>query len=115
MFANRLVARRSSQARDLPRASRTRAPEASQQAKGTRGRFGGNPYLFLGRRPFLEAHVRGYIVTQHRAGRPLSSILDDAYVRRLGSESFVWKVVQDPRTIAALKRDVRAAIQRCAP
>jgi hypothetical protein len=72
-----------------------------------------NPYLFLGRRPFREAHLRGYIVAQHRAGRPLSSIVDDPYVRRLGSESFFWNVVQDPRTIAALDRDVRAAIERC--
>src|SRR5581483_3566208 len=48
--------------------------------------FRGNPYLFLGPRPFREAHLRGYIIAQHRRGRPLSSILDDPYVRRLGSE-----------------------------
>lgn len=79
------------------------------------GGFRGNPYLFFGRRPFREAHLRGYIVTQHRAGRPLSSILDDPYVRRLGSERLVWRVVQDPRTIAALERDVREAIERFMP
>lgn len=87
------------------RATRVGEPERSW--------FAGNPYLFLGRWPFREAHLRGYIVAEHRAGRPLSSIVEDPYVRRLGSESFFWKVVQDPRTIAALGRDVHAAIERC--
>jgi hypothetical protein len=75
--------------------------------------FRGNPYLFLGGRPFREARLRSYIVSQHRAGRPLVSILGDPYVRRCGSESFCWGVVQDPRTIEALERDVREAIERC--
>jgi hypothetical protein len=66
--------------------------------------FRGNPYLFLGGRPFREARLRSYIVSQHRAGRPLASIL---------GESFCWRVVQDPRTIEALERDVREAIERC--
>jgi len=82
---------------------------------GSGSRFRGNPYLFLGPRPFREAHLRGYIVAQHRRGRPLSAILDDPYVRRLGSERFVWRVVQDARTIRALERDVREAIERFAP
>jgi hypothetical protein len=78
-------------------------------------RFAGNPYLFLGRRPFREARLRSYIVSQHRAGRPLSAILADPYIRRCGSESFCWRVIQDPRTIKALERDVREAIERCSP
>jgi hypothetical protein len=85
--------------------------DSRQRGSGLRG----NPYLLFGRRPFREAHVRGYIVAQHRAGRPLSSILDDPYLRRLGSERLVWRVVQDPRTIAALEQDVRQAIERCMP
>ena len=78
-------------------------------------RFGGNPYLFLGRRPFREARLRSYIISQHRAGRPLSAILADPYVRRCGSESFCWRVLEDPRTIEALERDVCEAIGRCVP
>jgi hypothetical protein len=77
--------------------------------------FRGNPYLFLGRRPFREARLRSYIVSQHRAGRPLSSILVDPYVRRCGSESLCWRVLQDPETIEALDRDVREAIEGCSP
>jgi hypothetical protein len=75
----------------------------------------GNPYLFLGPRPFREARLRSYIVAQHRAGRPLSAIMADPYVRRCGSESLCWRVLVDRRTIAALERDVCASIERCAP
>jgi hypothetical protein len=75
----------------------------------------GNPYLFLGPRPFREARLRSYIVSQHRAGRPLAAILGDPYLRRCGSESFCWRVIQDPRTIRALERNVREAIERCSP
>ncbi|HEX5247536.1 MAG TPA: hypothetical protein VFW41_10450 [Gaiellaceae bacterium] len=78
-------------------------------------RFAGNPYIFLGRQPFREARLRGYIAAQHRAGRSLSAIVDDLYVRRCGGESLYWRVVQDPRTIQALERDVRDAIERCDP
>jgi hypothetical protein len=78
-------------------------------------RFAGNPYLFLGRRPFREARLRSYIVNQHRAGRRLSAILTDPYIQRCGGASLFWRVVQDPRTIEALERDVREAIERCVP
>jgi hypothetical protein len=90
-------------------------PQRGSREKSVRTRFAGNPYLFLGRRPFREARLRSYIISQHRAGRPLSAILADPYVRRCGSESLCWRVVEDPRTIEALKRDVRDAIERCAP
>jgi hypothetical protein len=78
-----------------------------------RSGFGGNPYLFLGPRPFREARLRSYILSQHRRGRPLSAILADPYVRRCGSESFCWRVLQDPRTIEELERHIREAIQQC--
>jgi len=84
-------------------------------AAGRRGRFAGNPFLFLGPRPFREARLRSYIVGQHRAGRSLAAIMADPYVRRCGSETFFWRVVQDPRTLAALERDVRETIRGCVP
>jgi hypothetical protein len=77
--------------------------------------FGGNPYLFLGRRPFREARLRSYIVRQHRAGRTLDEILSDPYVHRCGSDSLCWRVLQDPDTLAALESNVRETIARCAP
>jgi hypothetical protein len=73
----------------------------------------GNPYFVFGRRPFREARLRSYIVRQHRAGRPLSAILADPYVRRCGSESFCWRVIEDPATLAALERNVCDEIKSC--
>ena len=81
---------------------------AAQRSK--RRAFGGNPYMFLGRRPFREERLRSYIVREHRAGRPVFEILTDPYVSRCGSESFFWKVLEDPRTIEALERNVREAL-----
>jgi hypothetical protein len=80
-------------------------------APGSKRRgFGGNPYMFLGRRPFREERLRSYIVREHRAGRTVSEIMADPYVRRCGSESFSWKVLEDRRTIEALERNVREAL-----
>jgi hypothetical protein len=78
-------------------------------------RLAGNPYMLFGRRPFREARLRSYIVNQHRAGRPVSAILEDPYVRRCGSESLCWRVLEDPRTIAELEDAVRDAIEGCRP
>jgi hypothetical protein len=77
--------------------------------------FAGNPYFFLSPRPIRERRLRAYIVRQHHAGRPVSEIVADAYVRRCGSESFYWQVLQDPRTLQALNRDIHDAIEECAP
>jgi hypothetical protein len=110
MFGLRLSSLRSPEPRGAPADARENG-----SAKRARTRFAGNPYLFLGRRPYREARLRSYIVSQHRAGRSLSAILADPYIQRCGSESLYWRVVQDPPTIKALERDVREAIERCAP
>ena len=73
--------------------------------------YRGNPFSFLGPRPFREARVRSYIAVQHRLGRPLLEILDDPYVRRCGGDSVCRKVLDDPRTIAMLEQDVEDAIR----
>jgi hypothetical protein len=94
---------------------KTTEPSAQDEPRARRRRLAGNPYLFLGRRPFREARLRSYILSQHRAGRSLASILSDPYVRRCGSETFCWQVVLDRRTLEALEADVREAFERCAP
>jgi hypothetical protein len=71
-----------------------------------------SPYFVFGPRPFREARCRAYIVREHRRGRPLAEILEDAYVRRCGSESFRWRVLQDPRTVDALRRNDVDALAR---
>lgn len=78
-------------------------------------RSGGNPFLFLGPRPFREARLRAYIVRQHRAGRAVAEIVRDPYVRRCGSDQFCWHVIEDRRTLEALEQNVRKTIEDCAP
>jgi hypothetical protein len=98
------------------RRARLHLPRLQRNGKSEGGsRFRGNPYLFLGARPFREEHLRSYILAQQRAGRRLSEIVGDRYVRRLGSERFFWSVVQDARTLAAFNQDIRAAIRDCEP
>ena len=64
------------------------------------------------RRPFREERLLSYIRREHRRGRHLGEILDDAYVRRCSSREFVWATLRDTSLIELLERDVREAIQR---
>jgi hypothetical protein len=74
-----------------------------------------SPFSCFGPRPFREEHLRTYIVREHRAGRPLGDILADPYVRRLGTQTFCWRVAASPRTLAALRRDTVEQIEACMP
>jgi hypothetical protein len=69
-----------------------------------------NLFFEFGPRPFREARLRSYIVREHRRGRPLLEILEDAYVSRCGSANLCWRVLQDQRTLAALLRNDADAI-----
>lgn len=81
-----------------------RRDRKSSPERSGRRVFAGNPYLFLGPRPFREARLRAYIAREHSAGRSLDEIRHDPYVHACGSDSFCWKVIVDPRTIKALSR-----------
>jgi hypothetical protein len=70
------------------------------------------PYFFTGRRPFREERLVAYIRRQHRRGRHLGEILDDAYVRRCGTTAFVWATLRDTPLIELLEADVREAFER---
>jgi hypothetical protein len=70
------------------------------------------PYFFSRRRRFREERLLSYIHREHRRGRHLAEILDDAYVRRCGSPEFVWATLRDTSLIDLLDADVREAIQR---
>jgi hypothetical protein len=72
------------------------------------------PRLFA-RRRFRQERLRGYIVREHRRGRPVSEILDDTYVRRFASASILWRVLCDPVTISQLEQNDLEAIRACCP
>ncbi len=73
-----------------------------------------NPYFEFGPRPFREARLRAYIVREHRAGRSLREILGHPYVARCGGASLYWRVLEDPRTLKALRRNDAQAMKRLA-
>lgn len=77
------------------------------------GRSWSNPYFFFGPRPFREQRVAAYVLREHRRGRPLAEILGDAYLDRLGSRTFCWMVLSQPRMIAALASDDVNALEVC--
>ncbi|HJQ75307.1 MAG TPA: hypothetical protein VJ814_10485 [Gaiellaceae bacterium] len=76
------------------------------------GPLGGTPHFFSARRPFRAERLLSYIRREHRRGRHLAEILDDAYVRRCGSHELVWATLRDTPLIALLEADVSEAIQR---
>jgi hypothetical protein len=81
----------------------------------TWGTVGRTPYFFSARRPFREERLRSYIRREHRRGRHLADILDDAYVRRCGSREFVWGTLRDTSLIELLDADVREAFEAFRP
>jgi len=72
----------------------------------------GTPYYFAGRRPFREERLLSYIRREHRRGRHLGEIIEDAYVGRCGSREFVWETLRDTSLIELLEADVREAFER---
>ena len=79
------------------------------------GPLGHTPYFFSARRPFREERLVSYIRREHRRGRHLGEILDDAYVRRCGSLAFVWATLRHTPLIELLEADVREAFERSRP
>jgi hypothetical protein len=74
------------------------------------GPLGGTPYFFSGRRHFREERLLSYIRREHRRGRHLGEILDDAYVRRCGSPELVWATLRNTALIELLEADVRESL-----
>jgi hypothetical protein len=68
------------------------------------------PFYFAGPRPYREAELAAYIHREHRRGRALADILGDARVANCGSEALVRAVLQRPRLIRELGRDIAESI-----
>ncbi|HJQ75459.1 MAG TPA: hypothetical protein VJ814_11245 [Gaiellaceae bacterium] len=73
------------------------------------------PYFSFGRRPYREERLAAYIHREHRNGRRVSEILQDAYVARCGGDSVVRAVLRRRDLIEALERDVAEAIAQSRP
>ncbi len=77
----------------------------------TWGTLGRTPYFFSARRPFRQERLVAYIRREHRRGRHLGDILDDAYIRRCGSGELVWATLRDTPLIELLEQDCRESIE----
>ena len=76
------------------------------------GPLGRTPYFFSARRSFRQERLLSYIRREHRRGRHLDEILDDAYVRRCGSHELLWATLRESPLIELLEQDVREALQQ---
>ena len=76
------------------------------------GPLGRTPYFFSARRSFRQERLLSYIRREHRRGRHIGEILDDAYVRRCGSRELVWQTLRETPLIELLEADVREAFER---
>ena len=68
-----------------------------------------SPFAFLFTRPQTEELVAEYIVREHRSGRSLNDILDDAYVKNRCTPQQMARVLDKPEVVHALGDDIVAA------
>jgi hypothetical protein len=68
-----------------------------------------SPFAFLFQRPQTEQIVAEYIVREHRSGRSLDEILEDAYVQNRCSPEQIRRVLERPEVVHALGDDIAAA------
>ena len=70
-----------------------------------------NPFSFLFARSGTEDRLAGYVVREHRRGRPLREILDDPYVRNRTTESQRSRLLERPDVIHAVGEDMAASVR----
>jgi len=73
-----------------------------------------SPFGFLFTRTKAEEVVAEYVIREHKRGRALSEILDDAYVTNRLSPDQVKRLLDRPDIVHAVGEDIIAA-QRTAP
>ena len=75
-----------------------------------------SPFSFLFARPQKEELVAEYIVREHRRGRSLEEILDDAYVTNRCEPDGVRRVLERPEVVHALGNpSARVGEPHCVP
>jgi hypothetical protein len=74
-----------------------------------------SPFSFLFQRPQTEELVAEHVVREHRSGRSLDDILDDAYVKNRCTPEQVRRVLDRPEVVHALGDDIAAARIQASP
>ena len=78
---------------------------------GAIGRFFRNIFSFVGSGSAQEDRVAAYIIREHKLGRSLDEILDDAYLKNRASDEQRLRLLERPDVIRAVGEDT-AAIAR---
>jgi len=68
-----------------------------------------SPFAFLFTRPQKEELVAEYIIREHRDGRALSDILDDAYVKNRVDREHIGRILERPEVVRSLGQDAIAS------
>ena len=65
-----------------------------------------SPFSFLFTRPQKEELVAEYIIREHRDGRSLDDILQDAYVKNRCTPENIGRLLERPEVVHVLGQDV---------
>jgi hypothetical protein len=73
-------------------------------------------FSFLQSRSQIEERLAQYVIREHKRGRPLADILEDAYVRNRCTPEQIARLLDRPELIHSIGNDVVAeARQTLAP
>ena len=75
------------------------------------GSFLRNPFSFLFTRSSREERVSAYVIREHRRGRRLSEILDDAYVKNRLTPQQCERLLDREDVIHAIGHEEIAAVR----
>ena len=73
---------------------------------------GRNPFGFLFGSSRRERFLVRYVLREHRRGRPLAEILDDAYVRNRSTPEERRRLLDEPEVVAALGANALEALRQ---
>ena len=68
----------------------------------------GSVFSFLQSRSQIEERLAQYVIREHKRGRPLREILEDAYVRNRCTPEQVARLLDRPELIHSIGNDVVA-------
>jgi len=71
-----------------------------------------NPFAFLFGENRREQQLERYVLREHRRGRPLADILDDAYVRNWSTPEERARLLERPAVVAGLAENALADLRR---
>ena len=70
-----------------------------------------NPFSFLFARSKREQYLERYVVREHRSGRSLDEIMDDAYLRNRTTEAERARLLERPEVVAAIGAEAVAELR----